>query len=355
MVLKRAHLYNYRNYKNSVFNFEKGINLIIGKNAQGKTNLIEAIYIGAVCKAFRTNRVKEIIRYDETKMQIGLLFINDKKNEFYYKSDSNKLKIELNGELINKRHQIFGLFPMAIFYPDYLKIVKDSPMFRRRFIDKEISLMDKLYLSDLINYNKLINEKNIVIKKEKIDEILLDSYDEKIAYYGTNILKKRIEFINFLKQESNIIHKELSLEKEDLKIEYKTFLKEADKNKYLNLIKEKRKNDIKVGYSTTGIHTDDILFFINENNIKNYGSQGQIRLTSLSVFFALIKYIENKSKIKPIVLLDDAFSELDRERKKEVIKYLENYQSFITATDIEVVGIKEEVNIIKIDNGGISE
>lgn len=354
MRIQRVHLYNFRNYQNEIFDLKDGLNLIVGNNAQGKTNFIESVYISSIGKSFRSNKYDDLLGNYDIKSQVGILFFNQRNIEFKFLLENNSKKYSVNNSFIKFRSELFGVFPMAIFFPDYLNMIKDTPSYRRKFIDREISLYSKKYLNSLINYNKALSQKNYILKQEKVDRYVIEVYDIQLAKYGVEIFNYRKEFIEFLSKDAFKIHLEFTSGKENLKLEYKTsFDKFSNEETYLETLKDNYERDLKKGYCNTGVHVDDIEFYINDREVKKFGSQGQVRIASLSVYFALIDYIETKTNIKPIVLLDDAFSELDLLRQNKVIEYTLKYQTIITTTTIEFIENRylENANIIEIIAG----
>ncbi len=354
MEIKRAHLYNYRNYKQEFFDFASGLNLIVGDNAQGKTNLLESIYFSSIGKSFRSNKLSDVIGPFSEFLQIGLLFFDDSDIEFKFTSDGVNKKYILDGSEIKDRSELFGMFPMALFFPDYLDMIKDTPSYRRSFINREISLYSKNYLHALIAYNKYLSEKNCILKQEKIDLRMLDVYDKELSRFGVIIAEYRKEFIEFLSERAKKIHSEFTSGKEELDVKYKSFYDgELDEKIFFDMVKDSFERDIKKGYSQVGVHLDDIYFEINGKEVKKFGSQGQVRIASISVFFALIEYIETKTDIRPIVLLDDAFSELDATRQNKIIEYTRQYQTIITATNVNFLNEKHlvDANVIEIEAG----
>ncbi len=354
MEIKRAYLYNYRNYKQEVFDFSKGLNLIIGDNAQGKTNLLESIYFSSIGKSFRSNKLTDVLGPFSDVLQVGLLFFDSRDIEFKFTSDGVSKRYVLDGSEIHHRRELFGNFPMALFFPDYLDMIKDTPSYRRSFINREISLYSKSYLHALIAYNKYLSEKNVILKQEVIDFGILDVYDKELAKFGVIIAKYRSKFIDFLSDKANRIHKEFTASKEDLVVKYKSFYDgELTEDIFLKQIRDSFDRDIKKGYSQVGIHLDDIYFEINGREVKKFGSQGQVRAASISVFFALIDYIEMRTEIRPIVLLDDAFSELDTNRQNKIIEYTKKYQTIITATNTDFLNKEHliDAHVIEIEAG----
>ncbi len=334
MWISKIKINNFRNYNNEEIKLEKNINVFYGENAQGKTNIIEAIYLCSMGKSFRAKQDKEMIKLDS---QNAILEIE------YFKSDRDgKIKIQLgnkkvifvNGIKIKKLSELLGNLNVVMFTPDDINILKGGPQNRRRFLDIMISQLKPNYMHTLSLYVKTIEQRNNYlkqIKEENKSEDLLDIWDEKLAEYATIISKYRNEFIEKIKEKIKKIHSEITDNKENIEIEYKTEC--LDKNNYLNLLKQRRKLDIIKSYTTKGIHRDDFIININNKELSIYGSQGQYRTAMLSLKLAEVNIIEDEIGEKPILLLDDFMSELDKKRRNHFLEKIDSTQVIITCTD----------------------
>lgn len=334
MYIKNLELLNYRNYEKLNIEFNKSINLILGSNAQGKTNLIEAIYLSAFGKSFRTKKDGELITFakDRAKVMVEAIKEDDEiKLEIFLNSDANK-EIKLNGVKLRRASEILDNIYIVIFSPEDLKIVKDEPEKRRKFIDRELCLIKPSYYDNLKHYKKIITQRNAYLKEMNIDKTVLDVWDEQLAKYGRQLIKQREEFIEKINGISKDIHSNITNGKEELEVIYNPNVK-ADEDFY-QILKNNIENDIRQRTTTRGPHKDDLIFNINEINARSFGSQGQQRTCALSLKLAEINLIKEETNEDAILLLDDVMSELDEERQEFLVKSLSNAQMFITTTEL---------------------
>ena len=334
MWIKKIKIYNFRNYKNEEINLEKNINIFYGKNAQGKTNIIEAIYLCGLGKSFRTNKDKEMIKLNENKSYVEVEFEKSDRDGKIKIELENKKNIYLNNIKLKKLSELLGNLNVVIFTPDDINILKGGPENRRRFLNIMISQLRPNYLNVLNLYKKTIEERNNylrLIKEENKSEELLDIWDEKLAEYAEKIVNYRKEFINKISNKIVEIHKSITNNNEEIKIEYLTDCEK--KENYLNLLKQRRKLDIIKGFTTKGIHRDDFVIYINDNQVNVYGSQGQNRTVMLSLKLSELQIIYDEIGEYPILLLDDFMSELDKERRKNFLENIKNNQVVITCTE----------------------
>ena len=295
---------------------------------------MEAIFLSSMGKSFRAKKDKEMIKIGENKATVEILF-SKKDREGKIKIDlSNKKSIYLNGIKLKKLSELLGNINIVIFTPDDINILKGGPQNRRRFLDIMISQLKPNYMYNLNLYLKTLEQRNNYlrqIKEYNKDENLLEIWDEKLAEYAYNIYKYRNEFINKIKNKIKNIHKEITNNKENIEIEYITECE--SKEKYLNLLKERRKLDIIKGYTTNGIHRDDFNIYINEKQLNIYGSQGQHRTAILSLKLSELNIILEETGEYPILLLDDFMSELDESRRKHFLENIKDTQIIITCTE----------------------
>ncbi|NLY82108.1 MAG: DNA replication/repair protein RecF [Clostridiales bacterium] len=359
MIVKSISLENFRNYEKLEVDFNKKVNIIIGNNAQGKTNLIEAIYLSSMSKSFRTNTSSDLINFkkDFTRVIVKVRDDDiDRKVEIRIDKNNKKI-IKKNNKIIRKTSELFNNIIIVIFSPDDLSIVKNDPIKRRTFIDRELCQLKPKYYLALSNYNKILKQRNALLKERNINNNLIDVIDSQLAKYGAIISKYRQVFCLELCNLSNTTQKSLTNNKEELVIKYLSSFKnnEISEEKLFNLLKENIKKDIEKGYTTVGPHRDDISFFINGIDVKKYGSQGQQRTCALALKLAEIDLIKKETDKYPILLLDDVLSELDQERQNLIIKHLKMVQLFITTTEIpDQYKEKENIKIFKVKNGDIS-
>ena len=334
MWIKKIKIKNFRNYESEEINLEKNINIFYGQNAQGKTNIIESIFLCSLGKSFRTKKDKEMIKLNEQNAVVEVEYEKSDRDGKIKIEIGNKKNIYLNGIKIKKLSELLGNLNIVIFTPDDINILKGGPQNRRRFLDIMISQLRPNYMHILNLYIKTMEQRNNYlrqIKEEHKDENLLEIWDEKLAEYAIKIYEYRKEFIEKIIKKLDIIHKNITNGEEQIELEYVT---ECDsKEKYLKLLKERRKLDIIKGFTTKGVHRDDFMIYINKKEIKIFGSQGQNRTAMLSLKLAELQVIYDEIGEYPILLLDDFMSELDKTRRKNFLENIEGTQVIITGTE----------------------
>lgn len=353
MWIKEIKLNNFRNYENKIINLENNINLFYGENAQGKTNIIESIFLASMGKSFRTNNEKEMISFNKDNFSVEILFEKSDREGKIKINLQNKKSVYLNGVKLKKLSELLGNINIVLFTPDDINILKDGPQKRRRFLDMMISQLRPNYMYVLNLYLKTLEQRNNYLKQIKLENKkpeLLDIWDEKLAEYSEKIYIYRNEFIEKIKNKIDIIHKNITNDKEEIKIEY---ISECEnKENFLKLLKERRKLDIIKGYTTKGIHRDDFIIYINNKKVNVYGSQGQHRTAILSLKLAELQVIYDEIGETPVLLLDDFMSELDEKRKKSFLENIKDVQVIITCT--EKIDIKNSKFIaFNVKNGEI--
>ena len=334
MWIKNIKIKNFRNYEQEEIKLEKNINIFYGKNAQGKTNIIEAIFLCSLGKSFRAKKDNEMIKLNEQNAIVEIEYEKSDRDGKIKIEIGNKKNIYLNGIKIKKLSELLGNLNIVIFTPDDIGILKGGPQNRRRFLDIMISQLRPNYMHVLNLYLKTIEQRNNYlrqIKEEHKDENLLEIWDEKLAEYAIKIYEYRKEFIEKIIKKINIIHQNITNGEEEIELEYITEC--DDKEKYLELLKQRRKLDIIKGFTTKGIHRDDFVIYINKKEIKIFGSQGQNRTAMLSLKLAELQVIYDEIGEYPILLLDDFMSELDRTRRKNFLENIEGTQVIITGTE----------------------
>lgn len=361
MYIKYIELKNYRNYKNLFLEFGNCTNILVGDNAQGKTNILESIYFCSLGKSHRTNKDKEVINWEEKEAFISAYVaktrIDKKINIKVFKE--GKKGATINSIKVNKLSDLIGTFNAVMFSPEDLRIVKESPTHRRKFIDIELCKLNKHYYHALSQYNKVLNQRNIVLKKWNNNDEILDVYDSQLSKYGAYIINKRIDFINRLSEKSNIIHKEITMNKEIMSLKYLTFVKNLNniENDLKLQLKNNRQKDINKRATSTGPHRDDFSISINSIDTRTYGSQGQQRTAVLSIKFASLEIIKDIYGEYPVLLLDDVLSELDIKRQKYILNSINKFQTLITCTGI--IDIKkylhDKVNVYYVKEGSIKK
>ena len=338
MWIKNIKINNFRNYNKEEIKLEENINIFYGENAQGKTNIIEAIFLCSMGKSFRAKKDKEMINLNFENAQIEIEYQKlDRDGKIKIDLGSKKI-VHINGVKIKKLSELLGNINVVIFTPDDINILKGGPQNRRRFLDIMISQLKPNYMYNLNLYLKTLEQRNNYlrqIKEERKDENLLDIWDEKLSEYAINIYRYRNEFVQKIKNKIKIIHNEITNSKEKIEIEYITECN--NREEFLKLLKQRRKLDIIKGFTTKGIHRDDFVIYINNKQLDVYGSQGQHRTAILSLKLSELNIIYDEIGEYPILLLDDFMSELDEKRRKNFLEKIKNAQVIITCTEkIEV-------------------
>lgn len=340
MYIKSVKLENFRNYSSCQVDLYPNLNIFKGSNAQGKTNFLESIYLASIGKSPKTTKDKELIKWGQKRSKIS---VNVKKNYYeqdiqLYLSAEQKKTIKINSIAIKKIGDLIGEMPVIYFAPDEIGLIKDGPSFRRKFMDIDISQLNKNYFYLLCRYEKVLNERNKLLKQTKNFENLLqtiDLWDTQLADIASKIIYCRLDFIEKINQPCTEIHANITDNKENLQIKYQGLQEksiEILKEKLYKLYKEKLKSDFDLGFTSIGPHRDDIEIKINDIDIRNFGSQGQQRLATLSLKIAELKLFEVVTGEKPILLLDDVLSELDEKRCKNFLKQIKPYQTILTTT-----------------------
>ncbi len=334
MYISKIKLYNFRNYQEQEIEFNKNINIIYGDNAQGKTNIIEAIFLSSFGKSFRTNKEKELIQFGKENLIVETEYQKKDRDGKIKIEIANKKQISINGIKIKKLSEILGNINIVIFTPEDINILKNGPENRRRFLDMMIGQLRPNYVYYLNLYLKTLEQRNNYLKQiqeENKPQEMLEIWDEKLAEYGEIIYKYRVDYVDKIIKKIKVIHKNITNEKEKIDIKYDSNCEQKDK--YLQLLKERRKLDIIKGFTTKGIHRDDFTVYIDEKEVKNYGSQGQNRTAVLSLKLAELNVVYDEIGEYPILLLDDFMSELDEKRRKNFLNNIENTQVIITGTE----------------------
>ena len=370
MILKDITLHHFRNYEELFLSFSDGINVFLGENAQGKTNLMEAIYALSMARSPRTSNEREMIQWQQDHSHISGNI--EKKNSRY----PLELHFSKKGKMAKVNHleqkklsQYVGTLNVILFAPEDLDLVKGSPVNRRKFLDMELGQMSQVYLHELVQYQRILKQRNLYLKqllmRKAKDEVYLEVLTEQMAIAATNIITFRLEFIDKLEEWAYQLHYQISNHKEELSIEYKStipFTKEMDKDAiYLLLLEEQKrvqKRERDQGQTLFGPHRDDLVFYVNQRNVHQYGSQGQQRTTVLSLKLAEIECMKEVLGEYPILLLDDVLSELDDDRQTHLLKTIEKkVQTFLTTTSLD--GIKrnkiEEPTVFRVEAGKVEK
>lgn len=368
MRIKRLKVENFRNLENLDIEFSEGVNIIYGNNAQGKTNIIESIYIFSFGKSFRANKDIELLKFDKEYFLSNIKIMKKDRElemDFGFDKISNKKMIKVNGVIQKKISDIIGKLNVVVFKPEDIKIVTDAPSVRRKYIDYLISSISKGYLENITKYKKVLEERNNLLKEikvklkgnrvlEKDDEDFLDVYDKLLSKLNCEIYNERKRVIEKLNNYIYGIHLKLTesyINNEKLHIKYVSNVEEDIQKMYNDLIKS-RLNDINKGYTSFGIHRDDYIISINSLDVSIYGSQGQKKSSIISLKLSELKVIEEVIGEKPVLLLDDYMSELDEKRRIKFLDIIEDIQIIITTTHKISIDGKENTYFY-VDNGKI--
>ncbi|HJA65659.1 DNA replication/repair protein RecF [Lachnoclostridium sp. An169] len=356
MVIKSLKLKNYRNYDFLDLKFDPKTNILYGDNAQGKTNILEALYLSGTTKSHRGTKDRDIIQFghDESHLET----VVEKKGscfqiDMHLKKNSPK-GIAIDRIPIRRASELFGIVHFVFFSPEDLNIIKEGPAGRRRFIDLELSQLDKIYLSNLSNYNRIINQRNSLLKDIYGQAHLmetLDIWDMQLVAYGTKVLERRREFISEVNEIISEIHYKLTGGKEKIMLTYEESIGNLTLEQAL---KKNRERDIRLKSTSVGPHRDDICFMTEGGlDIRKFGSQGQQRTAALSLKLSEIEHVKRLIGDTPILLLDDVLSELDKHRQNYLLDSIHDIQTIITCTGLdEFVNHRFSINkIFHIRNG----
>ncbi|MFY4776222.1 DNA replication/repair protein RecF [Metabacillus sp. RGM 3146] len=348
MYISELNLKNYRNYPELSITFDNKVNVILGENAQGKTNMMEAIYVLAMAKSHRTTNDKDLIRWDEEYAKIeGRVVKHNGSIPVQLVLSLKGKKAKVNHIEQKKLSQYIGAINVIMFAPEDLNLVKGSPQVRRRFIDMEIGQVSAVYLHDLSQYQKILQQRNHYLKqlqtKRQSDKTILEVLTVQLSEVASRLVLKRRQFIDQLQKWAQPIHSGISRDLETLRIEYKTAIEvseEPDLSKmneeYLEKFDKIKDREIERGVTLAGPHRDDLLFYVNERDVQTFGSQGQQRTTALSLKLAEIELIKEEIGEYPILLLDDVLSELDDYRQSHLLNTIQGkVQTFVTTTSVE--------------------
>lgn len=355
MVIKSLKLKNYRNYELLNLNFDPKTNILYGDNAQGKTNILEALYLSGTTKSHRGTKDRDMIQfgYDESHLETVV-----EKNGIDFKIDMHLKKNSPKGIAINKipirrASELFGIVHFVFFSPEDLNIIKEGPAGRRRFIDLELSQLDKVYLSNLSNYNRIINQRNSLLKELYYREELIDTldiWDMQLAEYGEKVIAGRKKFIEQVNDIISEIHYKLTGGKERISLTYESSVGDESLE---SVLKRNRERDLRLKSTSAGPHRDDLCFYVGDIDIRKFGSQGQQRTAALSLKLSEIELVKQIIRDTPILLLDDVLSELDKNRQNYLLDSIHDIQTVITCTGLdEFVNHRFSINkIFHVKNG----
>ncbi len=339
MFVKSLTVQNFRNYENISIELSPGINVFYGNNAQGKTNLLEAVYVLATARSHRTTNEKECIRQGTEEAVLKTVFDvrgKEEKIDVCLRKVGRKT-IRINGYAAVKISELIGRMHVVVFSPEDLSLIKNGPTQRRKFMDMEISQVDPIYLYNLQQYYKVLRQRNQLLKDVTHPELVSDTifaWDQQLAYYGVRIIERRQVFVRDLQEYTAKIHESITKSKEKLTIAYDHKMP-TDEKEYLEILNRNLDKDIRYGTTGQGPQHDDMILFLNGADVRIYGSQGQQRTAALSLKLAEMRMMKEEVGDDPILLLDDVMSELDQERQLQLAEYIKNSQTIITCTGIE--------------------
>ena len=359
MIIQSLELENFRNYGTLSVHFDSRTNILYGDNAQGKTNILEAVYLSATTKSHKGSKDKDLINFASEEAHIRTYVVKDGlENRVDMHLRKNKSKgIAINGQKIKKAADLLGLLNVVFFSPEDLSIIKNGPSERRRFVDMELCQLDSVYLHNLNHYNKIVNQRNRLLKDLYANPGLRDTlflWDSQLVSYGQKIIEQRNTFISQLNEIIYEIHLKLTGGKEKLEIVYEPDVLAMDFEEKLQKCQER---DIRLKQTSAGPHRDDFSFAVGAVDIRKFGSQGQQRTAALSLKLAEIELVRKMTKDVPLLLLDDVLSELDSSRQNYLLNSIGDIQTIITCTGLEeFVNNRFEINkVFEVSDGVIHE
>lgn len=359
MIIKSIELKNFRNYEDLNISFDEGTNILYGDNAQGKTNILEAAYMSGTTKSHKGSRDKEMIRFGEDESHLRTIVLRQGREyqiDMHLKKNRSK-GIAINKVPIKKAGELFGILNIVFFSPEDLNIIKNGPAERRRFLDSELCQLDKIYLSDLTNYNKILVQRNKLLKDLIFRPDLKDTlpiWDMQLVETGKKIIQRRKQFVEELSEIVHDIHYRISGEKEELYLRYEPNIDDIFFEDELNRAKVR---DVKLCQTSVGPHRDDLLFSIGDVDIRKFGSQGQQRTSALSLKLSEIELVKKSIQDTPVLLLDDVLSELDSNRQNYLLNNISDTQTIITCTGLdEFVRNRFQINrVFEVVSGHVFE
>ena len=346
MYIRSLQLANFRNYESLSLEFSEGTNILYGDNAQGKTNILEALYLVATTKSHRSVRDRDMIRFGCQEDQVDM----------HLRAAKTK-GLAINGQKLKRASQLMGLLHIVFFSPEDLTIVKNGPAYRRHFLDMELCQLDGDYLFNLNHYNRIVDQRNRLLKEiwNNPDlEATLDVWDDQLADYGTKIIARRREFMEQLADLIGDIHLRLSGGREHLSLQY---LPDTEAAALKEKLLQNRERDKYLKSTSVGPHKDDFSFVCNEIDLRKFGSQGQQRTCALSLKLAEIELVKKMIGDSPVLMLDDVLSELDTNRQNTLLDSLGGIQTFITCTGLdEFVSHRFAIDrLYRVENGVVTQ
>lgn len=358
MIIKSIDLADYRNYDSLNLQFDKGTNILYGDNAQGKTNILEAIYVAATTKSHRGSKDREIVNFDKEEAHIRTYLEKDGAEirvDMHLRKSKSK-GIAIDGQKIKKAGELLGLCNVVFFSPEDLGIIKNGPSERRRFVDMELCQLDSFYLYNLNHYNKIVNQRNKLLKDMYLNPDLketLSIWDMQLVSFGSKVIERRKLFAEQLNEIICGIHRKLSGGREELSVRYEP---DVEIEEFEKKLKGSQDRDIKAKMTSVGPHRDDFSFLIGDADIRRYGSQGQQRTAALALKLSEIELVKKITKDTPVLLLDDVLSELDSNRQNYLLNSIGDIQTIITCTGLEdFVNNRFEINkVFRVADGTVT-
>jgi len=357
MIIKNVKLSNFRNIEKIEFSPCDEINVIFGLNAQGKTNILEALWLFSGAKSFRTSKDAELIKMGEEKARLEIEFFDEEREQNCVIEIDESRRAVLNGVEYKRASEIAGKLCAIVFSPSDLDLIKGGPNNRRRFLDTAICQLYPVYLGLLREYNRAILSRNKILKDMRYTNEVLDfiiDYEEKIAELGEKIVNYRKEFVSKLNEHLPEIFSSLSSKRDEIEVSYISSAGET-KEDFIKSLKEARENDIKTLSTSVGPHRDELEVKINGISARSFGSQGQKRSASIAIKLSEAAVMTSVTNKQPIALLDDVFSELDKERQKYILNHIKNWQVFITCCDASNIEGLEKGKVFEVEAGRIRE
>ena len=359
MKIKSLKLKNFRNYDLLKLEFDDATNIFYGDNAQGKTNILESIYLSGTTKSHRGTKDRDLVQFGQEESHIEAVV---EKNGITYQIDMHLKKnspkgIAINKIPIRKASELFGITNIVFFSPEDLNIIKNGPSERRRFIDLELSQLDKVYLNNLSNYNRIVNQRNHLLKDITQQRNLmetLDVWEIQLIQYGNKIMDRRKQFVNEINKIISNIHKKLTGQREEIHLIYEPSIGNLTLEQALS---KNRERDMKIKSTSVGPHRDDICFMAGNLDIRRFGSQGQQRTAALSLKLSEIELVRQSIHDTPVLLLDDVLSELDKHRQNYLLDSIHDIQTLITCTGVdEFVNHRFSINkVFHVQDGQVAK
>lgn len=358
MIIKSLELNHFRNYESLDLQFNKGTNILYGDNAQGKTNILEAIYLSATTKSHKSSKDKDIISFGQEESHIRTYLEKDEaeiKIDMHLRSSKSK-GIAINGQKIKKAAELLGILNIVFFSPEDLSIIKNGPSERRHFVDMELCQLDSFYLYNLNHYIKIVNQRNKLLKDLYLNPSLRETltiWDAQLVSFGSKMIERRRLFIEQLNDIIKEIHSKLSGGLEELFIRYEP---DVEIEEFEKKLKYNQERDIRLKQTSAGPHRDDFSFLVGGIDIRRFGSQGQQRTAALSLKLSEIELVKKMTKDNPVLLLDDVLSELDSNRQNYLLNSIGDIQTIITCTGLdELINNRFEINkIYKVTDGSVN-